>query len=153
LIRIKTACMTEVPASLSPPRVASAAASLCTAAEVRRLVEEFYLQVERDPELGPVFARHVQDWPAHLDQLTAFWNGLLRGQSGFSGAPLARHLAIDGLRWSLFERWLQLFEQTARAQGNVAMATLAVERARRIGGHFWLQYQQARGLAGGPVLD
>lgn len=126
---------------------------MCTPAQVRALVEAFYQQVQRDPALGPVFARHVHDWPAHLDQLTAFWNGLLRGEPGFSGAPLARHLAIEGLQWSLFERWLELFAQTAHAQGNAVMAGLAVERAQRIGAHFWQHYQQANALHRLPTRD
>lgn len=129
-----------------PPLAApvTASAGLCSQAQVARLVEDFYALVREDAVLGPVFARHVHDWPAHLLHLTAFWDGLLRGQAGFNGAPLARHLAIDGLQWSWFERWLALFAQAADAQGNAPMARLACERARRIAGHFWQHYQRAR---------
>ena len=124
-----------------------ASAGLCSQAEVARLVADFYALVRVDALLGPVFDRHVRDWPAHLAHLTAFWDGLLRGQSGFNGAPLARHLAIDGLQWAWFERWLALFAQAAQAQGNAPMAALACQRAQRIAGHFWQHYQRARGLA------
>lgn len=118
----------------------------CTREEVRALVAAFYARVRRDPVLGPVFARHVADWAEHEARLSAFWNGLLRGESGFSGAPLPRHLAIDGLDWPMFERWLQLFGEVARAQGNPAMARLATERAGRIAEHFWRHYRARRGI-------
>lgn len=119
-------------------------------AQVRALVEHFYARVEADPRLGPVFARHVHDWPAHLAQMTAFWNGLLRGEPGFSGAPLARHLAIEGLDWPLFEHWLALFAGSARACCPPAVAALACERARRIAGHFWQHYQRHQPLPQHP---
>lgn len=122
------------------------ASSLCTADDVARLVADFYALVRVDTQLGPVFAAHVNDWTAHEQRLTAFWSGLLRGEAGFSGAPLARHLAIDGLDWSFFERWLALFGQAARASGNPAMAALAQERAGRIAEHFWRHYKMQRGI-------
>ncbi len=117
-------------------------ASDVSAEQVRHLVTHFYDQVHADPQLGPVFARHVRDWPAHLAQMSAFWDGLLRGQPGFTGAPLARHLAIDGLQWALFERWLALFQVSAGACLPPAVAAMATERAGRIASHFWSHYQR-----------
>ena len=119
---------------------------------VRALVEDFYARIHADALLGPVFERHVPDWSAHLEQMTAFWNGLLRGEPGFSGAPLARHLAIDGLEWSLFERWLALFAQSADVCCPPQVAATALERARRIAGHFWQHYQRRLALPQHPGI-
>ena len=106
----------------------------------------FYARVRRDPQLGPVFAAHVDDWERHETRLTAFWNGLLRGEPGFSGAPLPRHLALQGLDWPMFERWLGLFAEAADAMGNPAMARLACECAGRIAEHFWRHYRTHHGI-------
>ena len=105
---------------------------------------DFYALIRRDAVLGPVFAAHVDDWAVHEQRLTAFWNGLLRGESGFSGSPLSRHLPIDGLEWSMFERWLALFAEAAQGLGNAAMAEVACERAGRIAEHFWRHYRTNR---------
>lgn len=118
----------------------------CTPDQVRELVADFYRRVRADCLLGPVFAAHVDDWQHHEQRLVAFWNGLLRGEAGFSGAPLPRHLALPGLRWESFERWLQLFGEAADASGNAAMAALARERAGRIAEHFWRHYRQHHGI-------
>ncbi|MEQ4573888.1 MAG: group III truncated hemoglobin, partial [Gammaproteobacteria bacterium] len=51
----------------------------CSEDEVVRLVHAFYARVRRDPELGPIFERHVADWDAHLRHLVDFWSAMLRG--------------------------------------------------------------------------
>lgn len=70
------------------------------------LVHRFYARVRKDPLLGPVFARHVPDWDAHLAHLVDFWSALLRGTRRFSGAPMPKHMALPGLQPALFRRWL-----------------------------------------------
>ena len=41
---------------------------------IRSLVDTFYARVRRDPLLGPVFDRAIEDWGAHLDKLCASGN-------------------------------------------------------------------------------
>ena len=126
--------------------------TLCTESEVRQLVEAFYDRVRADDLLGPVFAAHVHDWPQHLEHLTNFWSSLLRGTRQFDGAPMAKHLAIKGLNWGLFQRWLQLFSATTAQMGNVGMQTLADASAARIAENFWRRYQMAQWPSLPPVL-
>ncbi|WP_140726739.1 MULTISPECIES: group III truncated hemoglobin [Gammaproteobacteria] len=116
----------------------------CSEDEVVRLVHAFYARVRRDPELGPIFERHVADWDAHLRHLVDFWSAMLRGTRRFSGAPMARHLALPGLSADLFRRWLAIFGETTAGLGNPAMKAQADARAAQIANRFWQHYQLNR---------
>ncbi|KLJ01089.1 group III truncated hemoglobin [Luteimonas sp. FCS-9] len=129
--------MSRSPASASP----ATATACCSEDEVIALVHRFYARVRKDPLLGPVFARHVHDWDAHLARLVDFWSAVLRGTRRFSGAPMPRHMALPGLRPALFERWLTLFRQTTAALGNPALQAEADLRAAAIAERFWQQYR------------
>lgn len=92
------------------------APDLCTEEDITQLVHQFYAEVRRDAELGPIFNTHVDDWDVHLAKLVDFWSSILRGTGRFRGTPMPRHVALPGLHAGLFERWLRLFRATAAAQ-------------------------------------
>lgn len=117
---------------------------LCTEEEVVSLVHAFYARVRMDAELGPIFNTHVSDWDHHLAKLVDFWSAILRRTARFSGAPMPKHAAIQGLSMALFERWLGLFEATLAEQPNRAMADEAGKAARRIAQSLWMGYQMSR---------
>lgn len=97
------------------------------------LVDAFYAKVAADRLLGPIFQRHVTDWPPHLARMKAFWRSILHNSGEFSGNPMLKHIAIPGLEFGHFERWLHLFYQTLRESGApAAAATLVGGRARMI---------------------
>ena len=123
---------------------------LCGEDEVARLVHAFYGRVRADTLLGPVFAAHVADWPAHLAQLVDFWSAMLRGTRRFHGAPVQRHNALPGLDAALFQQWLLLFRKTTAALGNPPMQREADAMARQIADNFWQRYQSARDPLGTP---
>lgn len=114
--------------------------NVCSEEEIELLVRRFYAQVREDPVLGPVFAARVDDWESHLLLLMDFWSTMLRGTSRFSGAPMPKHLAIPGLQWPMFQRWLQLFEQTTAELGNPQMKQLADAAAHRVATAIWRRY-------------
>lgn len=78
---------------------------------IRAIVEEFYAACRRDPTLGPIFERHVENWDEHLARIRAFWSSVLLGTAQFSGRPLEAHLAIPELSTEHFSLWLRLFAQ------------------------------------------
>ncbi|UNK41635.1 group III truncated hemoglobin [Luteimonas sp. S4-F44] len=119
--------------------------SLCTEEEVILLVHAFYARVRADAQLGPVFEAHVEDWSAHLALLIDFWSAMLRGTRRFRGAPVQRHMRLDGLDEAMFARWLALFRQTTAALGNAPMQQLANEMAERVAATFLARYRDARG--------
>lgn len=128
-------------------------APICSEAEIRDFVHDFYGRVQKDAILGPIFNAHIQDWPAHLQLLCDFWSALILHTGRFSGAPMPKHIALPDLRADLFEHWLNLFQRTAADQPNQTMANMAVEISRRIANRLWMGYQYAHGLGegGAPV--
>ncbi|MFX0542163.1 group III truncated hemoglobin [Roseovarius sp. S4756] len=92
--------------------------------DIARVVARFYAQVRRDPVLGPVFAAHVSDWPAHEEKITRFWaNAILRERS-YDGNPMMVHKQAGDVRGDHFAIWLDLFDA-------VLMQELPEETARR----------------------
>ena len=102
-----------------------------TEAVIECLVHGFYARVRSDPMLAPVFEARISDWEPHLKQMCAFWSSVALMTGRYHGTPMVKHmpLPIDAAH---FDRWLALFEATARELCTPAAATHFVERARRI---------------------
>ncbi|BBK32231.1 hemoglobin [Stella humosa] len=107
-------------------------------AMIRRLVHAFYGAVRADPLIGPVFLGQVKDWDRHLAQMCDFWSSVALMTGRYHGRPMAPHIRL-GLERAHFDRWLALFEETARREcaGDAAAAHF-VERAHRIAESFEL---------------
>ena len=99
---------------------------------IERLIRAFYQRVQQDPLIGPVFAERIADWEPHLQQMFAFWSSVVLMSGRYHGQPMSKHLPlpIDGRH---FDRWLALFEETARELTPPAAAEHFVTAARRIG--------------------
>lgn len=98
---------------------------------LRQLVHAFYGRVREDPELGPIFAGRIRDWPPHLDRMTAFWSSVALMTGRYHGAPVPKHVGLP-VEWRHFKRWLTLFRATAREVCTPAGADHVIERAERI---------------------
>ncbi len=98
---------------------------------LRRVVHGFYDRVRRDDMLGPVFDTRISDWPSHLERMVAFWSSVALMTGRYRGTPMQKHapLPVDALH---FDKWLQLFEATARETCTPVAAEHLIERARRI---------------------
>lgn len=112
-----------------------------TEADVRLLVDEFYGAIRGDALLNPIFTDVAQvDWTRHLPKMYAFWNNLILGLPGYTGAPFAPHITLPIGR-EHFSRWLELFRATvdrffsgARAQrAKDAAGSIAHTFAMRLG--------------------
>jgi hemoglobin len=101
-------------------------------AMIERVIRGFYRRVQSDPVIGPVFAARIVDWEPHLQQMFAFWSSVTLMSGRYHGQPMQKHLPlpVDGRH---FDRWLELFEQTARELCAPAAADHFVTSARRIG--------------------
>ncbi len=104
-------------------------------AGIRKLIDPFYMDVRQHAVLGPIFNAHIQDWPAHLAKITAFWALQTGGQSRYRGGFGAAHLSL-GLQPEHFQHWLGLWEFNNHRQLPPAeaaeMIALAHELARRL---------------------
>ncbi|AAL53640.1 MULTISPECIES: group III truncated hemoglobin [Brucella] len=102
---------------------------------IDRLVEIFYGRAREDEIIGPIFNRTVKDWDHHLARISEFWSSVILKTGGYDGRPMPPHLALN-LENEHFDRWLELFEQTAREIFPPEAAIIFVDRARRIADSF-----------------
>jgi hemoglobin len=116
-----------------------------TEAMIERLVRGFYEKVRADEMLAPVFNARIRDWEPHLQQMFAFWSSVALMTGRYQGTPMAKHmrLPVDAAH---FDRWLSLFETTARELCPPQAAEHFVERARRIAASLELGIANAHGV-------
>jgi hemoglobin len=101
--------------------------------DIARLVTTFYDRARADAWLGPVFDAFVADWDGHLRALTAFWAAQLRGRGTYRGQPVAAHIAMAArIDPAMFDRWLTLWQDTAREVMEPQDADALIEKATRI---------------------
>ncbi len=100
-------------------------------AMIDRLVRSFYGKVRADALLAPVFNARIADWEPHLRRMCEFWSSVALMTGIYHGRPMEKHLPLP-VDSRHFDRWLQLFEQTAREVCPPAAAAHFIERARRI---------------------
>lgn len=112
---------------------------------IARLVDGFYDRVRADGLLGPVFEERISDWGPHLEQMRLFWSSVALMSGVYHGRPMPKHLPlpVDGRH---FDRWLELFEATARDLCPPAAADHFIERARRIAESLELGIAGANGV-------
>ncbi|AVR97501.1 group III truncated hemoglobin [Pseudoduganella armeniaca] len=86
-----------------------------TPESITRLVHEFYADVRRDPLLAAAFGPRIgADWEPHLARMVAFWSDVMLGVKGFQGNVYGKHMTLEGVTPQHFQRWLDLFDATAR---------------------------------------
>lgn len=114
-------------------------------AMIEKLVRGFYDRVRNDGLIGPVFASRISDWEPHLQQMFAFWSSVALMSGRYHGQPMRKHLRlpVDGRH---FDRWLALFEQTARDLCPPKAADHFIERAHRIAESIEMGVATANGI-------
>lgn len=100
-------------------------------AVLTRLVHGFYDRIRRDAVLGPIFAERISDWRPHLDRMVDFWSSVALMTGRYHGSPMQAHLSLP-VEQAHFDRWLDLFSQTARETCPPEGASHVIERAKRI---------------------
>lgn len=123
-------------------------------AMIHCLVHAFYERVRGDTVLAPVFDARITNWQSHLARLCAFWSSVVLMTGRYHGRPMQAHapLPVDAQH---FDRWLALFEGTARDVCPPAAAALFIEKARMIAQSLELGIATGRGqlLAPGQRLS
>lgn len=118
--------------------------------QLATLVDRFYAKVREDAVLGPVFNGAIANWPEHLEKLSAFWSSVMLTSGRYKGNPMMAHLKhVAEIRPSMFERWLDLWRQTAVETLDEAGAAGVIAKAERIAESLQLgmffRIQQERG--------
>jgi hemoglobin len=104
-----------------------------TEVQLTQLVHSFYGKVRDDAVLGPVFDQAISDWPHHLGKMVDFWSSVMLTSGRYKGNPLMMHLKhIARIRPDMFDRWLELWRETARETLDEAGAAAVIAKAERI---------------------
>lgn len=103
--------------------------------DVVNLVNSFYEKV-RVSTIGHFFdeVMHV-DWDSHLPKMYDFWEGILFGDSNYSGNPINVHKHVHALHAfskADFDEWLRLFRETVDALFEGERAEQVKQRALSI---------------------
>ena len=98
---------------------------------IERVVRAFYVRVREDAVLAPIFEARIHDWEPHLQQMCAFWSSVALMSGRYHGTPMVKHMPLP-VDAEHFDRWLALFEATARDLCPPEAEAHFVERARRI---------------------
>lgn len=121
--------------------------------DVFLLVTEFYKKVRKDEVLGPFFNRVINDWDAHLERLTTFWETSLfmskKIKHKYYGNPLEVHVRVDQendnkITELHFGIWLNLWVQTLDVLFEGEVTDNAKRRARKMGSFLYMSIFQAR---------
>jgi hemoglobin len=112
---------------------------------IETLVRRFYGRVREDACLAPVFSARIADWGPHLQRMCAFWSSVALMSGSYHGQPMLVHssLPIDARH---FDRWMMLFETTARDVCPPKAADHFIQRARRIAKSLEFGIAAARGV-------
>ena len=101
---------------------------------VRRVVNEFYKKLRKDPDLGPVFEAVIgNDWDAHMERIHSFWVTATRLGKGYEGCNfMPAHLKHSSIKAALLPRWLLLFTENANEICPPEGAAVLVDIAERM---------------------
>ena len=106
-------------------------------ADVMLLVNTFYDKVKKDETLGPVFDHIIgSNWDHHLPTMYKFWNMVLLSKAGYEGYPTKKHMEVNRkipLHQVHFDRWLELWNETANTLFKGETAKQATEKAKLMG--------------------
>lgn len=114
-------------------------------AMIDALVEGFYARVRDDALIGAIFAARITDWAPHLAQMKLFWSSVALSTGVYQGRPMPKHLPLP-IDARHFDRWLELFGETARTLCPPVAANHFIERARRIAESLELGIATANGV-------
>ncbi len=104
-----------------------------TEAEIAAVVAAFYAAVRQHPGLGPVFAAHVTDWPAHEAKIAGFWGNAILNARSYEGNPMRVHQQAGNVRPGMFAAWLGLFDSVLARELPAETAAAWSALAHRIG--------------------
>ncbi|MFT4014743.1 MAG: group III truncated hemoglobin [Paracoccus sp. (in: a-proteobacteria)] len=123
-----------------------------TPQQIDRVVAVFYAAIRRHEVLGPIFAAHVADWPAHEARIAAFWRNAILHERGYEGSPMRAHLRAGNVRAAHFPDWLMLFDETLRRTLSPEAARGWSALAHRIGAGLRMGVENMTPIPGMPPV-
>ncbi|MBC3759609.1 group III truncated hemoglobin [Hyunsoonleella sp. SJ7] len=117
--------------------------------DVFLLVKSFYSKVRKDEVLAPFFNETIENWDAHFELLTTFWESSLFLKTRYTGDPLEAHVKVDkafghSITEMHFGIWLNLWFETINELFEGDYAENAKRRARKMATFIHLKIFEAR---------
>lgn len=110
------------------PKIQDEAQKAVIEVAIDRCVHVFYEKGLRDPLLGSIFANSIPDLESHIQIVRNFWSKSLLGTERYEGQPFAAHVKLP-IEPEHFQRWLELFIETARETLPETQAEQAIAKA------------------------
>jgi len=107
---------------------------LLSESDIGRVVHAFYIEVQKDEMLAPIFATRISadDWESHMEHIASFWSSIFLKTGRFTGNPMQKHAALEGITHAHFQRWLALFREVSDKVLDPAQASAMQTMAKRI---------------------
>lgn len=117
--------------------------------DVFLLVSSFYTKVRANEKIGHFFNETIDDWPAHLEKLTDFWETNLFMVSKFRGNLMRAHKEVDenfdhSIEQKHFGEWLNMWHQTVDELFDGERANIAKNRARNMAHNLFMNIYMSR---------
>jgi hemoglobin len=125
-----------------------------TEATIRLQVDRFYGKVRKDTQLAPIFNGAIgtdeAEWQPHLQRMYDFWSSIMLGSRKYRGNPMKKHQDLPAFDAALFDRWLALFEETARELHTPKIAERYIAKSKVIAESlkYGLYFRPADSIAG-----
>jgi hemoglobin len=105
-------------------------------ADIEQLVNAFYDKVRADAVIGYIFNDIAKvNWEQHLPVMYDFWENIIFLRNTYLGNPMPVHADLSRrvpLTKDHFQRWIQLFSETADELFEGPRITLTKEKAAGI---------------------
>lgn len=114
--------------------------------DVKKLVDTFYGEVQKDSLIGGIFIGAIKDWPVHLAKMYTFWQTILLEEHTYNGSPFPPHAQMP-LEAAHFERWLTIWKTTVDTYFEGEKAEDAKYRAEKMAALFLskIEYYRQQG--------
>jgi hemoglobin len=107
--------------------------------QISLLVDTFYLKVQSNERLGPIFDQRIDGaWPVHLEKMKSFWRSVLLKTGEYKGRPVPVHASLTDITQDDFELWLMLFQETVEEIFASDARPIVIDASRRIASSLWL---------------
>lgn len=103
---------------------------------IKILIDLFYSKVRKDSDLKLIFEEviGVDDdvWYSHLQHMYNFWSSVMISADAYHGNPMKKHNDLPTFDLSLFDRWLELFEEAAKEIHTDIIVAQYKDKSQRI---------------------
>ncbi|MFC4096146.1 group III truncated hemoglobin [Euzebyella saccharophila] len=117
--------------------------------DVHLLVTQFYGKIREHATLSPIFNKIIEDWDAHFEVLTNFWESQLFLKRNYHNNPIQVHNEVDRkmehqIKSEHFGMWLNLWFETLDELFEGEVAYIAKNRAQKMSSMLFIEMFKAR---------